>query len=366
MLALADAGLTSYPFGVVPPIGPTSVWADRRQFRAQLEELVASWRNKPTSGIYLLWADFGAGKTHALRYIEGIAASTVPPSVAVYAELPEAAADFKEVYQQIVFAISEDALTRAIFAFRQKYRDQWLAAPILKGDRDTPRAMWMLAQEGSDVQAEAARKWMRAERLYARELAQIDYLTPIRTAQQAVKTLSTICRIMLEPGDIARVVLMLDEFQRIGQVSRRRIADINSGIRTLYNSCPTGLAIVLSYSFGVRENIRFLVTPEVQTCVEREYALPALTREDANTFILDLLKASSIDGEGRNAFTSAGVKQGIDLLVKDVGTHLTPRKVMQAFTVVLDGALQDGVARFPLSSPAVAGLYRTPAPDPQA
>src|SRR5439155_9890268 len=112
---------------------------------------------------------------------------------------------FKDVYRQIVVGFSEDALKGAIFSFRQRYRDQWLGAPILKGDRDTPRALWMLAQAGSDMQAESARKWVRGERLYARELAQIDYLNPIRTAEQAVKTLSTICRIMLEPGKNARL-----------------------------------------------------------------------------------------------------------------------------------------------------------------
>src|SRR2546428_21514 len=66
---LRNFGLARYPFEIIPPGEPTERWADRAQLRADLQSLIGSWSERKGSGVYLLWADLGAGKTHAMRHL---------------------------------------------------------------------------------------------------------------------------------------------------------------------------------------------------------------------------------------------------------------------------------------------------------
>jgi hypothetical protein len=277
----------------------------------------------------------------------------------VYSDLPDGAEDFKEVYRQIIPAFPEAVLASAIDNFRRLYRETWLDAPILGGDRDTPRVLWIMAQAGSPMQAEVARRWLRGERLYSRESALLENVTAIKSADQAIRVLSTLCRIVVMGGNYTRLVLMLDEFQRIGQVSRKRIAEINAGISSLLNACPEGLAIFLSYSFGVPENIKYFVMPEVLSRVERQFNLPTLTQSEAVEFIQELLAFHALPG-GVEPFTNEAVAGCVRSLSTDLKGHLTPRKLMQCFTGILDGALAETPGIFPLSTRDARRLYLPP------
>jgi hypothetical protein len=354
---LSDAGLADYPFAIVPPMGPTSTWADRKQFRRELATLVSSWKRRPGSAVYLLWADFGAGKTHALRYLQAEAVMTAPPCVGVYSDLPDGAEDFKEVYRQIIPAFPEKVLASAIDSFRSNHRDQWLDAPILAGDRTTPRVLWMLSQQGSPMQAEVARRWLRGEKLYSRESALLENVAAIKSADQAIRVLSTLCRIVLSSGEYTRLVLMLDEFQRIGQVSRKRIIEINAGISSVLNACPEGLAIFLSYSFGVPENIKYFVMPEVLSRVERQFNLPALTESESVEFIEELGALHALPDTVKRPFTTDAIVDSVRRLSKDSKGRVTPRRLMQCFTGILDGALLEAPGIFPVRVGDARRLY---------
>lgn len=357
MTSLSDAGLAQFPFRTVPPNNATHIWADRSSFRKELVDLVRSWTHKPNSGIYLLWADFGAGKTHALRYLQAIAPETTPPSILVYCDLPESTSNFLEVARQIVPQIPERVLVRAIERYRQNLGESWLSDSLLAGDRETPQILWMLAEMGSQLRGEVARRWLRGDKLGSRESALIDYIPSIKTSERAIRVVASICRIVLRGGEYARLVLMFDEFQRIGQVSRKKIDDINAGINTLYNSCPEGLAIILSYSFGVPENIKFMVSGEVLSRVDQQFNLRFLSEGDAAIFVRDTVNQSMIDGSSVEPFTDSAIRTIVGRLSSEVGEHLTPRLVMQRFGRLLDRALAADIpATFPLDADAAVAL----------
>jgi hypothetical protein len=304
-----------------------------------------------------MWADFGAGKTHALRYLQAIAQETTPPSVVVYCDLPESTANFLEVAKQVVPQIPESVLIRAIVGYRQRLGDDWLSNPILAGDRETPRILWMLAEMGTQVRGEVARRWLRGDKLGSRETALIDYIPPIKTSDRAIRVVATICRMILEGSQYSRLVLMFDEFQRIGQVSKKKIDDINAGINTLYNSCPEGLAIILSYSFGVPEHIKFMVSGEVWSRVDRQFTLRSLSDVEAELFVQDIVDQHLVVPATVRPFTDNAIKALVHRLSGDTADHLTPRLVMQRFSSVLDMALAaEGPAVFPLDVDAAVAL----------
>ena len=68
-------GLASWPFNVVPIQDTSLIWADRKDVRRQIERLVRRLSRHQSSTLHLLWADFGAGKTHTLLYLQQLALS---------------------------------------------------------------------------------------------------------------------------------------------------------------------------------------------------------------------------------------------------------------------------------------------------
>jgi hypothetical protein len=360
---LEDAGLSSYPFDIVPPTEPTSVWADRKDFRKQLNALAANWEHNPKSGLYLMWAELGAGKTHALRYLQGLTEAIKPPGLAIYCDIPEATGDFKGVYVQAVSRIPEGELATAIYKYRQTLGEaSWLSAPLLRGDRDTPSVLWILAEMNSQMIGNQARRWLRGERLSPRELTALGVTGWIKSGDQAVRVMSTVCFLLGKYGSHKRLVLMFDEFQRVGQLNQKRIRDVNAGISSLYNSCPEHLTIILSYSFGAPENIKYMVTGEVLSRVKGRLELPALKDDDATTFVIELLKFHSLNSKDQRVFTDEAVEEVISRLKQDTGGALTPRKLMQACGGILDRGLTSNRS-FPLSKRDVSQLYEAPVED---
>jgi hypothetical protein len=358
--SLADVGLRDYPFAIVPPTEPTTIWADRESFRRELETLVRGWLNNHRSAMYLLWADFGAGKTHALRYLEAISATTLPACLPVYCDIPDSVNDFRGVYVQTVQRMPEQAMSDAIISHRRTAGEAaWLTSPVLRGDRDTARVLWLLADMGNQPQGDLARRWLAGERLGARDLATLGATAWIRTSEQAVKTLSTICRLILATDKKKRILLLFDEFQRVGQMNRKKVQDVNAGVASVFNACPDRFAVVLSYSFGNPENIKYMVSGEVLSRVVGRFQLPALTPTDGVVFVNELLAIYSAEGRGERIFSNAAIKRIVNRLMDDVGGKLTPRKVMQAFSTILDSALL-GEYRWPLSSQVAMALYRAP------
>jgi hypothetical protein len=308
---LVDAGLRTYPFFYVPPMGPTQTWAGRKALRKELNEIVESWSLSSRSTIDLMWADFGAGKTHALRYVEGLSAQMNPAALVVYCDVADGTVDFRSLFAQIVIRMPEPALAAAIVAYRQAAgEDTWLSAPWLLGDRDTPQALWALAKMGNQALGDTARRWLRTERITAKEATFLGVTTSIKTSEQAVRVLGSICGIA-RAGSRSRTVLLLDEFQRVGRVSQKRLRDVNAGITSLFNHCPESLSILVSCSLGSPDQVKYVVTPEVRSRVSRRLELRRLSSTEAREFVEELQSAHAIHGLPGTAFSPDAVVNAV-------------------------------------------------------
>jgi hypothetical protein len=361
---LVDLGLSSWPFEIVPPTRPTQKWYGRSQFRSDLERIVQSWTFKPTSSIYLMWADFGAGKTHALRFLEAASGNTSAPALAVYAELPAETSDFHGVYQQIVRRIPESALRSAIYGLRDTEGDSWLDADGLMGDRDTPRVLWQLAELPNDEVGESARKWLFGERVTSKELKALGGVAAVKSSTDALRTLVTIQHLLVTYGGYSRFVLLLDEFQRVGQSNARKLRDVNAGLHRFYNSCPQGLSMFLSYSIGVASAIKHLVTDELLSRVEERLSLETMEPKAGVAFVADTLAGSSIEGSLVPTFEETAIDAIVRRLDVDSDNRVTPRRLMQVFGHILEGVLTTpGQAAPPIDSELALSLYRPPPAD---
>lgn len=364
MSALAAVGLKEWPFELVPPTGPTNAWFGRSDFRVGLERIFESWAFRRTSSIYLLWADFGAGKTHALRYLQAKCSNDTEPVVAVYAELPSETMDFLGVFQQIVKGIPESVLRNVVNKLREAHGADWLQANDLNGDRDTPRVLWQLSEMPDDQVGEAARKWLSGGRTSAADLKLLGGVGAIRTSNDALRVLTTIQHLIVKYGGYRRFVLLLDEFQRVGQASRARLRDVNAGLHRFFNNSPSGLSIFLSYSIGDANAIRLLVTEELMSRVEEEMALTMLSAEDGLEFIQEVIESASITGKHDEIIGTSVLLEVVERIAQDSGGRLTPRRLMQVFGGIFERIITSTKHNsLPIDSATAQELYRKPVAD---
>jgi len=68
--------LRAWPFQVVPDSEFATIWAGRRRTKKQLERLIWKMQFAPKSGLHLLWANFGMGKTHTLLHLQHLCQQT--------------------------------------------------------------------------------------------------------------------------------------------------------------------------------------------------------------------------------------------------------------------------------------------------
>src|SRR5579872_4954521 len=107
-------GFKYWPFGIVPRPGGELVWADRAALKDQVVRLGRRLGRHEAVSLHLLWADFGAGKTHTLLYIKqeaekGSYGSVLP----LYCALPKGCRSFLDIYRAIVRAIPSELLRQA-------------------------------------------------------------------------------------------------------------------------------------------------------------------------------------------------------------------------------------------------------------
>lgn len=362
-MTLEKLGISSWPFDVVPPTSGTTRWTGRHDFKSNLDRVAGNWGFIPTSSIYLLWADFGAGKTHALRYMQGCADRNDPPAVTAYAEIPAGTTKFLDVYQEIFKGIPEQCLYRSINALRNVEGDGWLNATELNGDRDTPRVLWQLVSFPDDEIGELARRWLSGVKVSAAELRKLGGVAPVKDSNDALRMLTTLQHLITHYGGYSRLVLLLDEFQRVGQQSTNNRRDVNAGLHRFFNKCPINLTMFLSYSIGISDAIKQLITPELMSRIEEEMHLNMLTQPEAYKFMQETIAQTSLTGDAGPCIDGDAMMDVISKLHDDSQGKLTPRRLMQVFGTIFTAAGNAGTVQLPLDREFAMDVYRPPTAD---
>src|SRR5437868_4262153 len=112
-------GFREWPFRTVPSEDAAALWADRRQVKSQLENLVRLLVDRPNTTLHLLWANFGAGKTHTLYRLKYLCETTHSDKLLpIYGVLPREPRNFVDVYRAIALGLPFDHLVRCFEQLR--------------------------------------------------------------------------------------------------------------------------------------------------------------------------------------------------------------------------------------------------------
>ena len=283
-----------------------------------------------------MWADFGAGKTHTLYYMNS--AAKAYGMYPVYVEWPKKTSTFVDVYRSIALKFPPRVLSTMFWAYAGKAGVEH----VLNGASEVYPDFGAVLERiyNGDDNNPLVGEWLRAEKsITKRELTTIGVRNAIRTSDEAIRALVVLTGLVANGNTHSKLLLMLDEFQRIDQLPPRARREINAGIHTLFNACPEGLCIMLSFSFGNPSNIKFLLAEEVISRTDPDgIQLPKLTVAEALNFVQDLLKHQRPPDCADPFFPFT--EDGIDTILQRTG-KLTPREIMKYLDVVLRNADED-------------------------
>lgn len=344
--------LSRWPFPVVPDPPFCTFLAARGQLKQDVKSLVQSLARRDTSSIHIFWAWFGAGKTHTLHYLSHQARTASEQGgynalYPVYTEFPKGTRSFAELYRAFIFALDVDDI---IDAFLQASTAPSADAFQRRAERQS-MDFWVALQilcTGEPRQQQVATRWLRADPVPLPALRQIGVAQRIESAEQATTVLSLLVEMLNVaaqtqgwPG--ARVIWLLDEFQRIQGAAVRGIEAINAGLHSTFNACPTGLSLVFSFSGTPHASgLPAWFSPELRDRIgrTRPMVMPPMSMDEARLFVKEVLahfrNGSAPGGNELFPFTDASCKLIVERVRSDA--ELKPRALMQAFDAVLDAA----------------------------
>ena len=365
--SLIEYGLIDWPFRVVPDRDFARKWAGRPDTLRQLRRLSREMALNNVSSLHLMWADFGMGKTHSLYHLGSLVEANGQGRIlAVYVVLPREAKSFFDIYQNVIASLPLARITALFARLVSDSTLQNVTNEHFKNQNDLGRALWLLAT-GDDTQQSIARRWLMGQKPNQTDLNRTGLGSTTRSPDQANSQLTALIQFLANADEeIDRVLIMFDEFQRIGSTSKRSFNEINDGLHTFFNQNPKGLSLILSFSFGDPSFVQFHLNDELKSrASKRTISLGPFSIEDATRFVGDLIELQRDEGHsgvpGTHPFTEEAVSEILQYIT--VGKPLTPRRIMLYFDHVMKEALLEEIhiidgtfARTVLSDPEVGSL----------
>jgi len=199
---------------------------------------------------------------------------------------------------------------------------------------------------GTDKAQMIAARWLRGETLPAGDFRSVGISRKVTNSDDAIRTLVALIHLFRDSAAAtgkhhARLIWVIDEFQRIERLPRRVIEEINTGLHSVFNACPTGLTLLFSFSGRPSQTLPNWFSPELRDRIgpTRVLLLPPMQREEAVEFVREVLGHHRPDNLAPLADPLFPFSRGSTLAVIDrileVEKELKPRSIMQAFNAVL-------------------------------
>lgn len=343
--------LFDWPFSVVPRPELCTFIAGRPQLDSDVKELLRHLSRRDTSSIHVLWSWFGAGKTHSLYYLANRARelnnAAIPVQLhPVYTEFPRSARSFVDLYRSFVRSIQLQTFADAFLELSTSPQQQMIYDELLLSHPDLANALRILATT-STLDHTTAFRWLRGDVVPAGELRRVGISQSIRSSESGTQTLACLFKLLVAAEQSKgrqshRLIWLIDEFQRVQDCGKNGVLDVNAGLHSLFNACPAGLSLVLSFS-GQPDPKQlpdwFSREMKDRIGVTKVMVLPPFQRAEARRFVEDVLKqfrlAHGVEPD-LFPFTSESCETILEYL--EVKGNLRPRFVMEAFNAVLEKA----------------------------
>ena len=332
-------GIGKWTFGITPDQDIILPWGDRHDLLIMISRLIRRLSGYNASTLHLLWADFGAGKSHTLLYLRQLAINESKGRIfPIYAVLPRESKSFIDIYRAIIKGLG---ISNLVNVYSQLQADQIKKHEINSSLNNTIPMLsnvFKTLSIGNEQAKASAQKWILADPgLSKHEQDQISLPSKLKTTDDALAVLTVIFK-MVHEYRYPRVMVMIDEFQRAGKARGGVLDNINNALHTLINNFPHGLTLILSFSFGSEANVKFYLNSELISRADPQtITISALDVENGKLLLNDLLYAAT-SPEFECKIDISAITATVDYL--NSRATITPRRLTKLFGLVLsDGAL---------------------------
>jgi len=342
--------LTDWPFRIVPDEMSCSFMADRAQLTNEVRTLLMGLSRQPISSMHLMWAWFGAGKTHTLKHIEYLCKKEFTGVIPIYMEFPKGIRNFLDLYKSFIVNIDKKTIETA---YEEIFTNPKKDEVLKQWKYDFPDLLSALTflYQGRPQGQEIALRWLRAECKEKQTLKNIGILKPIQTAEDCTKVIEWLIKLIniggTSSGTMQRVLWMIDEYQRVKYLRRPMIEEINGCLHSIFNRCPNGLSIIISFSGYPEKKLPDWLSPEIKDRVDKRLLLlPPLSRDEILIFVKGILKHfRNPDSNVDDYFPFS--QESIHAILKKIEEEAKkkkrqdepkPRTIMQGFNMVLQEA----------------------------
>jgi hypothetical protein len=272
----------------------------------------------------LLWADLGAGKTHALRYLEAKAKAN-PDLVTLFVTTPRGISSFFDVYRACIDgAIAVGALAAAGRDLFDETKG--------KVSTDVERAIIRIGLYGEE-DGRIAQAWLRGDSVQRQAVKELDVTSHIRTPPEAIDALNDLIRILRRGG--RTVLLLIDEVQELSDLAPKKQAEAVGGLHKVFDRNPEGLAMVLSFTTASQGTMHNIIGGPLSDRANDTISLPSLSLVEAQELISGLLRHWDVDPPRTPSLFEPQVIASVVGVLSELLPALSPRDVMNAFDAIL-------------------------------
>jgi hypothetical protein len=347
MIKYPHLHLVDWPFRIVPDENSCSFMADRTQLTNEVKTLIRGLSRQTASSMHLMWAWFGAGKTHTLKHIKYLCKKEFTKVIPIYVEFPKGIKNFLNLYKSFITALDKEVLENAYYEVATSSTKDKILKELNYDFPDLSYSLKFL-YEGRPQEQDIAIRWLRAEYKEKQILRNIGIVKPIQTAEDATKVIGWIIRLInigsSSSGVTQRVLWMLDEYQRIEGLKKPAIDEINGCLHSIFNRCPDGLSIIISFSGYPKKRLPDWLSSEIRDRLDKKHLLlPPLSKDEVLIFVRDIMKHFRSPGSNVDDYFPFN-QESVKVILKKIEEEAKkkkrqdepkPRTIMHSFNMVL-------------------------------
>ena len=291
--------LKDNPFGIVPD-PEVKVWADRARLKAQLEALISNMLMSPPSRLVAcFWGDWGAGKTHMAYYFSRpellkAYSSKVGVSEPLSLHLIMPLRDvIDSIYVGVLDRIGLKRIRNAV--------DKILEHHGITSAEDQIRRLEPIVRDKMLATAFSTSESFLQSYLYqtatSKELKEHRLARGITWTGDKLRALSAVLKLL--SAVYSRIILWIDDSERLEQLSGRDLAEFQTFIRDLLDYVPKNLNIILLYTMTPGRKVEDMLSylgEALQSRMYRTIQVEVLSKEDFFEFVTDLLRQYRTSG----------------------------------------------------------------------
>ena len=356
MTGLNEYGLKEHPFPLLPS-GKVTNWAGMENVRFKLEDVVKSvlTTDSGLSEFVIIHGSYGAGKTHALKYMATMineVEKNIYNSHAIYVPKIKLGPkiSFLEIYKQVMQTLGENFIRGLAGKIKSSVDKEVLKrGPSNEGVdlenikvdviEELPpdiRSMVKLLMEIQNGKDSALRFLIDGKPT----VPEVGYSQPINNDYQAVEVLSDLFRTMTgQIGPSSSVYngvhLFIDEVEDILEAKSAEQLDFWSSLRELINRLPANFALILAFSADAALLEAMMPMGVAERTTRPNIELQALEIDEAKKFVAKQLADFRPEGYSPPQQYYPFTEESVSYLLEQT-VILVPRRIFRGLRQVLD------------------------------